>query len=158
MDVVDAFELSLLETLPVDVRCIELHTKKDIDLQKLLHALRSGSLAHSTDRFNLEQSEFTLQSGIILRGHRVVIPKSLRVRILEELHTGHFGINKMKGIARNYCWWPGIDNDIKVLIENYRACNTFKNNPPKVEQHIWKPSAAPMHRIHADFAGPFLGH
>lgn len=27
-----------------------------------------------------------------------------------------------------------------------------------MEQHIWEPSAAPMHRVHADFAGPFLGH
>lgn len=50
-----------------------------------------------------------------------------------------------------------MDNDIKTFVENCRACNTFKNNPPKVEQHIWEPSAAPMHRIHADFAGPFLG-
>lgn len=82
----------------------------------------------------------------------------MRTRILEEIHTGHFGINKMKGIARNYCWWPGIDSDIKARVENCRACNTFKNNPPKIEQHIWEPSAAPMHRIHADFAGPFLGH
>ncbi|KMQ86353.1 hypothetical protein RF55_14672 [Lasius niger] len=158
MDVVDAFELSLLETLPIDAKCIELHTKKDRELQKLLHALQSGSLAHSADRFNLEQSEFTLQSGTILRGHRVVIPKALRSKVLEELHTGHFGINKMKGIARSYCWWSGIDKDIQTLVENCRACNTFKNNPPKVEQHIWEPSAAPMHRVHADFAGPFLGH
>lgn len=157
MDVVDAFELSLLETLPLNAECIETYTQKDTELQKLLKALRAGTLAHSADRFNLDQTEFTLQRGIILRGHRVVIPKSLRTRILEELHTGHFGINKMKGISRNYCWWSGMDNDIKTFVENCRACNTFKNNPPKVEQHIWEPSAAPMHRIHADFAGPFLG-
>lgn len=158
MDLVDAFELSMLGTLPVDAKCIALHTKKDTELQKLLHALKSDSLAHSTDRFNLEQTKFTLQSGTILRSHRVVIPKSLRTRILEELHTGHFGINKMKGIARNYCWWFGMDKDIKALAENCQACNTFMKNPSKVEQHVWKPSAAPMHRVHADFAGPFLGH
>lgn len=104
MDVVDTFELSLLETLPLNTECIEIYTQKDMELQKLLKALRAGSLAHSADRFNLDQTEFTLQRGIILRGHRVVISKSLRTRILEELHTGHFGINKMKGISRNYCW------------------------------------------------------
>lgn len=77
MDVVDAFELSMLEALPVDAKSIASHTKEDTELQKLLHALQSGSLAHSTDIFKLEQSEFTLQSDIILRGHRVVIPRSL---------------------------------------------------------------------------------
>ncbi|XP_018406799.1 PREDICTED: uncharacterized protein K02A2.6-like [Cyphomyrmex costatus] len=157
MDVIDVFELSTLETLPVDAKCIELHTRKDTELQKLLQALQSGTLAHSADRFNLEQTEFLLQEGVIFRGHRVVIPKSLQKKILEELHTGHFGINKMKGIARSYCWWKGIDDDIKALVENCQNCNTFKNNPQKVEQHIWEPSAAPMHRVHADFAGPFLG-
>ncbi|XP_029178410.1 uncharacterized protein K02A2.6-like [Nylanderia fulva] len=157
MDVIDVFELSTLKTLPVDAKCIELHTRKDTELQKLLQALQSGTLAHSADRFNLEQTEFLLQEGVIFRGHRVVIPKSLHKKILEELHTGHFGINKMKGIARSYCWWKGIDNDIKALVENCQNCNTFKNNPQKVEQHIWELSAAPMHRVHADFAGPFLG-
>lgn len=156
VDVVDAFELSTLEILPVDAKGVELHTQNDEELQKLLHALQSGSLAPSADRFNLEQSEFTLQSGVIFRGHRVVIPKSLRSKILEELHTGHFGINKTKGIARSYCWWSGIDNDIKTLVENCQTCNTFKNNPPKVEQHIWEPSAALMHRVHAALCRPFL--
>ncbi|XP_011859199.1 PREDICTED: uncharacterized protein K02A2.6-like [Vollenhovia emeryi] len=157
IDVVDAFELNLVEDLPVNAKRIESETKKDTQLQRLLVALQSGSQAHSADRFNLEQSEFTLRKGIILRGHRVVIPKVLRARILKEVHTGHFGINKMKGIARNYCWWSEMDKDIKELVDNCRACNSFKNNPPKIEQHIWEPSAAPMHRVHADFAGPFLG-
>ncbi|XP_011862670.1 PREDICTED: uncharacterized protein K02A2.6-like [Vollenhovia emeryi] len=51
-----------------------------------------------------------------------------------------------------------MDKDIKALVDNCRACNSFKNNPPKIEQHIWELSAAPMHRVHVDFAGPFLGH
>ncbi|XP_011874398.1 PREDICTED: uncharacterized protein K02A2.6-like, partial [Vollenhovia emeryi] len=153
----EAYRIQLHDTLPVDAKSMALYTKKDTELQKLLHALQSGSLAHSTDRFNLEQTEFTLQSGIIFRGDRVVIPKALRTRVLDELYTGHFGINKMKGIARGYCWWSGIDHDIKTLVENCQSCNTVRNNPPKVEQHLWEPSAAPMHRVHADFAGPFLG-
>lgn len=47
--------------------------------------------------------------------------------------------------------------DIKTLVENCSACNSCKNNPSRVEQHVWEPSAAPMHRVHADFADPFLG-
>ena len=32
-----------------------------------------------------------------------------------------------------------------------------KNNPVKVEKHIWEPSTSPFERIHVDFAGPFFG-
>lgn len=104
-DVANVFELNMLQTLPIDANSVAVETQKDMELSKLLHALQSGTLAYSADRFNLllEQAEFTLQSGTILRAQRV-IPKILRPKVLEELHTGHFGITKMKGVARNYCW------------------------------------------------------
>lgn len=65
----------------------------------------------SMDRFNINHEEFTLHNDIILRRHRVVIPE-LCSSILKELYTVHFGANKMKAIARNYCWLPGMDIDI----------------------------------------------
>lgn len=36
-------------------------------------------------------------------------------------------------------------------------CQNQRNNPIKVEGHIWEPPAAPFDRVHIDFAGPFLG-
>lgn len=63
----------------------------------------------------------------------------------------------MKNLARSYCWWIGIDKDIKTLAKNCANCNAQRNNPPKVEIHNWQPASAPMQRIHIDFAGPFLG-
>lgn len=51
----------------------------------------------------------------------------------------------MKAIAHGYCWWPGIDNDIQNLVENCAACNSVRNNPPKVEQHHWESAAIAMH-------------
>lgn len=43
------------------------------------------------------------------------------------------------------------------LVENCAACNGVRNNPPSVSQHLWEPATTAMHRVHADFAGPFLG-
>ena len=33
--------------------------------------------------------ELSVQEGIILRGNRVIIPKSLRKEMLEKIHRGH---------------------------------------------------------------------
>lgn len=157
MDVVEAFQIEELQNFPVNAKQIQHETKQDSKLRKLLRALQTGNELPSEDRFNLSQEEFNLQNDIIMRGFRVVIPQTLRAKILKQLYTGHFGINKIKAIARGYCWCPGIDNDIQNLIENCAACNRVRNNPPKIEQHHWEPAAIAMHRIHADFAGPFLG-
>ena len=43
-----------------------------------------------------------------LMGMRVIIPPSLRNRLLLELHEEHPGIVAMKSIARSYIWWPNF--------------------------------------------------
>lgn len=87
-----------------------------------------------------------------------MIPQSLRDKILQELHTGHFGVVRMKNLARGYVWWPSIDKDIESLAKNCSDCNTFRNNPTKTDVHMWEPPKTAFERVHADFAGPFLGH
>lgn len=155
-DVIDTFQLELLDSLPVTAGKIARETETDKQLQRLLRGLQSGNPIHKSDRFNLDIVEFSLQNGIIMRGHRVVIPKMLRSLILKELHAGHFGTVKMKSLARGYCWWPNIDADIESITKNCANCNTHKNNPPKVDVHHWQPVSEPMQRVHLDFAGPFL--
>ncbi|XP_011170649.2 uncharacterized protein K02A2.6-like [Solenopsis invicta] len=156
-DVIDAYQLEIIETLPVTASKLAYETQKDKDVSELLEALQTGKIIHKTKRFNIEQNEFGLVNNVIMRGSRVYVPKILRAEILKELHSGHFGIVKMKNLARSHCWWPAIDNDIEKLVRNCANCNSHKNNPPKVEVHLWEAPSAPMQRVHIDFAGPFLG-
>ncbi|XP_018395382.1 PREDICTED: uncharacterized protein K02A2.6-like [Cyphomyrmex costatus] len=155
-DVIDAFQMDTLDTLPISANKIAFETNKDTNLKKLLQALHTGKQIHKSDRFNIDQIEFNLHAGVIMRGHRVVIPKSLQPQILKELHSGHFGMVKMKELARSYCWWSKIDDDIENIVKNCANCNVNKNNVPKASIHHWQPSSAPMQRVHMDFAGPFL--
>ncbi|XP_011876481.1 PREDICTED: uncharacterized protein K02A2.6-like, partial [Vollenhovia emeryi] len=156
-DVIDIFQLDTIETLPITITDLKLATQKDTKLSKVYESLASGKKLEKYDNFQIDTREFTLQNGIILRGHRTVIPQALRKKILQELHLGHFGVVRMKNLTRGYVWWPNIDQDIEALTKNCKDCNAFRNNPTKIEAHIWEPTTTPFERVHVDFAGPFLG-
>jgi hypothetical protein len=49
------------------------------------------------------RDEIYLENDVLMMGHRIVVPKSLQLNVLEEIHASHLGINKTKGIARRYC-------------------------------------------------------
>lgn len=74
---IDAFQVETINTLPVTAAKITIETNKDTDLRDLLQALRTGNQVHKSKRFNIEQVEFSLQNDVIMRGHRVVVPKAL---------------------------------------------------------------------------------
>lgn len=119
--------------------------------------MKTGEQIPAVNRFNIDQQEFGLVQGCIMRGMRFVVLQALRKIVLNELHIGHFGITKMKLLARSYCWWPGIDLDIGTLVEDCYSCNKVRNEPSKTI-HMWDRPTAPFQRVHADFAGPFQNH
>ena len=44
--------------------------------------------------------------GCLLWGSRIVVPETSRKAVLTELHVGHPGISKIKGLSRTNVWWP----------------------------------------------------
>ena len=88
-------------------------------------------------------------------GMRMVIPASLCQRYLNELHEHHLGVVKMKSLARNLLWSPGLNADIKRMV---KACATFRagaDNPSRVS-FLWPPTDRMWQRIHEHFAGPVM--
>ena len=81
-------------------------------------------------------------------------PSKHQHRVLEMLHESHPGINKMKLLARSYCWWPGIDQDIQKHAKSCTACLSVAPTPAVSSLHPWLWPIKPWQRIHVDFAGP----
>ena len=63
-----------------------------------------------------------VEEGCILWGYRVIVPKSLREKLLQELHKDHPGVIRMKSVAPSFMWWPGLDKDIENLAKSCQSC------------------------------------
>jgi hypothetical protein len=60
-------------------------------------------------------------------GSRVLIPPSLRIEILQSLHSEYQGVNGMNERAKACVYWPGITRDIENI---GAACNSCNRNMP----------------------------
>ncbi|XP_018395972.1 PREDICTED: uncharacterized protein K02A2.6-like, partial [Cyphomyrmex costatus] len=154
-DALDVYTVDTLNMLPVKASEIQTETRNDENLLKIVEALEQGKCLK---KFGLQNHEFALNNGILLRKDRVVIPEKFRNKILKELHLGHIGIVRMKALARNYVWWQGIDLEIEKTVRSCKECSRVQNNPKPAPLHHWEPTEEAFERIHMDFAGPFAGY
>ena len=52
----------------------------------------------------------------------IVIPLSARREVLQKLHAAHQGIVRTKRRAQKTVYWPGITNDVTMLVESCATC------------------------------------
>ena len=93
------FNLQQIERLPVKADKIAQLTANDLVLSKVItfvQQLRCKMNLHHTIRRN----ELTVEANCLLWGREVIIPEKLQDKVLEELHTAHPGVVRMKLIAR----------------------------------------------------------
>lgn len=50
----------------------------------------------------------------------MVIPKSLQLKVLKELHIDNLGITRMKALARSCAHWPGIGTRIEEYVKRLK--------------------------------------
>ena len=153
----------LMETLqasPITAEHIRQWTNKDPLLSHVRTLVLQGWKNEDEERmkpFNRRSSELSVQNGCLLWGSRVVVPKKGEQLVLQLLHEGHPGISRMKAIARNIVWWPGIDHDIEKVVKECTQCQQHQKTPALAPLHPWEWPDQPWTRLHIDHAGPFLG-
>ena len=106
------------------------------------------------------KDEVSVYDDVILRDHRIVVPPSLRQKVVDIAHRTHRGIVKTKQLIREKMWFPGID---KVVEETVKKCIPWQTSYPGHSQR--EPlcptplPSEPWSEIAVDFAGPFpSGH
>ena len=153
-----------VDILPCSHEQIRNKTKKDLILSKVIRYSLDGwpsKLPETEDELKAyfhRRNEITYEQGVLMWGARIIVPEKCRRSVLEEVHSGHIGIVKMKAVARSYVWWPKMDAEIEKCAKSCVPCQKIQNQPALAPLHPWIPASKPWERIHVDFAGPFEGH
>ena len=135
-------------------------TAKDPILSQLMRFVKEGwphAFSEELKDFKKLENLLSTENGCVFYGLRVIIPSTLRNHILKLLHLGHFGMQRMKQLARSTVYWPRIDFDIENLCRKCTSCGQFQNKPDKPSIHPWMMPEKPWSRLHLDHAINFLG-
>ena len=135
-------------------------TAKDPILSQLMRFVKEGwphAFSEELKDFKKLENSLSTENGCVFYGIRVIIPSTLRNHILKLLHLGHFGMQRMKQLARSTVYWPRIDFDIEDLCRKCTSCGQFQNKPAKPSIHPWMMPEKPWSRLHLDHAINFLG-
>ena len=146
------------EYFPINHNTIKLHTNKDKIVSKVYYYVTHGwpkSISDDLKPYKDRHADLSVEQGCLMLGYRVVIPSKLRKQILNELHSTHLGIVKMKAVARSYVWWPKIDVQIENVVKSCDYCMQLRQNPKKSELIPWSRPSGVWQRVHIDFFGPF---
>ena len=124
-------------------------TKKDKILSKISSSLQMSRSLTGAKEMN------SIENHCIKWGYQVIVPKSLQVEVLLELHASHSDIVKMEMLARSYVWWPLFDKEIEEMSGSYKECISLRNKPARIFSTPWPWPDKFWSRIHSDFLGPF---
>ncbi|CAC5384426.1 unnamed protein product [Mytilus coruscus] len=145
--------INMVDELPIsEVRISELqeHTKNDLQMQELKEVIQEGwpinkwNVPSSVSIYFDIRDELTLQNGLLFKGERVIIPKTLRTDMIKKIHSSHIGIEGCLRRARESLYWPGMNAEVKDFIQRCETCRTFERKQQKetlisheIPSHPW---------------------
>ena len=141
-------------------------TKNDKTMQALQTVIKSNHW-HRLDEFDSEirreielfknvRNELCISSkGLILRGSRIILPRSLRKQAVDLAHEGHQGITRTKQLLREKVWFPMIDHLAETTVSQCIACQATTGNTVREPLNMTELPKAPWTNVSIDFSGPY---
>lgn len=141
---------------PVAVSLIEIKeaSERDEEINKIKKGITTNHWEEPVKHCQVFQIEFCVVDGILLRGTRIVVPNSLRKRVLDAAHEGHPGIVAMKSRLRTKVWWPKIDEHAEKIIRSCKGCTLVSKSTAPVPMKRRELPIGPWVDVAVDFLGP----
>ena len=81
------------------------------------------------------REELSVEDGMLFKSDRIVVPRPLRAKVLDEIHGAHMGESKSLSFARDYVFWPSMTAQIKDKVSSCAVCNAFCNRQQRETLH-----------------------
>jgi transposase InsO family protein len=132
----DTQDYEIMSVLPISSKkLVELKeaTAKDVTLQKVHRAIVMGWSKKETELrpFYPVRDELIEDDGVILKGHKIVVPKSLQKEYVDLAHSGHLGAEATKRRARDILYWPSMSRDIDDVVAQCSVCHSTRSHQSK---------------------------
>ena len=99
------------------------------------------------------------ENGLLLRGHRIVLPTCLCCAAVELAHEGHQGLVKTKSLLRSKVWFPNMNLLVERVLESCPACALVNKDERLHPLQMSVLPDRPWKMLSADFGGPYpSGH
>ena len=97
------------------------------------------------------REEIGAENGLLFKGHRLIVPERLHNKVLQTIHEGHFGIEKMQLRVREAVFWPGITADVLQTAQSCKVCRTFSKSQQRQTLMPHEVPQGPWEKIGVDF-------
>ena len=74
-----------------------------------------------------ERDHITTVNGLIFKSDRLIVPSTLRKEAIHCIHSGHQGTGRCLMRVCDSVYWPGITNQIKLIITSCSHCLDYRN-------------------------------
>ena len=127
-------------------------------LQKVAHKTFAFSRSNETDcikeYYNVKDRLSIIDNLIMYtfesNSPRLVIPKSLREKIIYNLHAAHQGQESILARARNAVYWPGVTRDIEISCKTCQICQRNAPSQHKEPMLYTLPPSYPFQQVVVD--------
>ncbi|XP_058838125.1 uncharacterized protein K02A2.6-like [Topomyia yanbarensis] len=137
----------------IDLDIVRTHQKADKILSQVFEYVSRGwpkNIDQSLKPYFLINCHLGIDDNVLYFDDRVVVPDSLKLAIIEQLHSNHDGIVRMKILGRMYIWWKIFDKDVAEFVRKCKVCQQRQAVPKEVVETKWPISQRPFQRIHMD--------
>ena len=145
--------------LPTAITVEELKqaTKVSQEMLELEAAINRGYIEKHQDNlqpYKKMLEEITVMGGVIMRGERIVVPMSLRKKVVTVAHEAHPGMVRTKQLIKETMWFPNITKWVEEEVRECLACQAVNHDST---QEPVKTSVLPEQawsQLVTDFYGP----
>ena len=135
---------------------IKSSTREDEVIQQLKEVIQTGwpdkkqQLPPILAPYYNFRDELSVYDGLVFKGEQLLIPKMMRAKMKERLHSSHIGINGCLRRARECLYWPGMAAEVKEYVSQCEVCSKYETRQQKETLMSHEMAERPWEKIGTD--------